>query len=696
VVLVRGRAVLLLCPIACGPRSLQLPDQPEALSVILASDDGIIVAHDLDEPAVSVLVPEGRLVASFYRERLCALGLVAGEIELADDLGVALPAPLEVFERHGDQWEDAVAPSFRVPAVDPLACALRGGSFDADRCVTCPVPAMATEPDLELEYSFGACPAGWVERMVPEDEPRYRVCTPFPTNAIPECPPGMFPFIGGCGPIGVCPTDAIDLEDPSLVWVDAGAVGGDGTRAEPYGTIGEAIANSIGSVIAVQPGVYRERVALDGHRIVGVCAETVRIESPDVGPALTVTSTGTAEDVTIAGRATSAGTLVLRRSMVDGIDVIGRLEAQRIVVNENPNTLAVGPGGSAEVSEAILRGSSRFDGAASFSRSSLDAIVADSAELSLRECQIDVVSPSVALNAFSSTVSLDSVVFTTRDDQSVYAVRFSATASSRASLKRVFFDVVERAIDVQGGSSAVAEDVLVLRRAPNNLEADRIPTISADRSRLELRRSAIHGGGGRSVFATRSEVLVDSTIIRSAEVGLSVRATTASVTRSLIEDMSFIGAIKQRELTEEEKPTELHLDRTIIRRAAPCIQVEDQSVRLTTVLLEDCRGAAMVVSDAIQSDVVASDLIVRRVTPAETLCRACAGDGIVCDFGRIDLVRFVVEDPRATAIELDETCAGTLRDGVLRRAAVGIRAKAVPTLERIRFEDVVSAYEEIR
>jgi Protein of unknown function (DUF1565) len=106
---------------------------------------------------------------------------------------------------------------------------------------------------------------------------------------LPEeaCGPGTMAIPGDttCQPVAPCPTGTWgDIPtDANTVFVDSSFVGaGDGSQAEPFATIGEALAvASAGATVAVAAGSYGEAVVVDvAVELRGVCPDLVEIAGP--------------------------------------------------------------------------------------------------------------------------------------------------------------------------------------------------------------------------------------------------------------------------------------------------------------------------------------------------------------------------------------------------------------------------------
>jgi len=156
-----------------------------------------------------------------------------------------------------------------------------------------PMPAPPAPPELPV---LTPCPDGYRE-LATEDG--FAVCEPWPESGREDCAPGEahFPGTPGCAALGpACPADGFPADLPSgrpVIYVQASAVGGDGSRGAPFGTIAEATtAAVVGSVIALSVGEYVEEVALPpGVALVGACvvgttirSDTARIDRGVVNP----------------------------------------------------------------------------------------------------------------------------------------------------------------------------------------------------------------------------------------------------------------------------------------------------------------------------------------------------------------------------------------------------------------------------
>jgi len=143
------------------------------------------------------------------------------------------------------------------------------------------------------------CPDGW--REVTDSD--VVTCDPFPEGGpATTCGAGEAHFPGepGCASVGSpCPAGdfAEGLPATNVVYVRAGATGGDGSLAAPYGALSEVswVSLTAGTTVALAKGTYEGTLPLKaGVRVIGACsAETILtgIDAP-VRSVVIVTSSG--------------------------------------------------------------------------------------------------------------------------------------------------------------------------------------------------------------------------------------------------------------------------------------------------------------------------------------------------------------------------------------------------------------------
>ncbi|MBL8949464.1 MAG: DUF1565 domain-containing protein [Myxococcaceae bacterium] len=134
------------------------------------------------------------------------------------------------------------------------------------------------------------CSTGWAERAeaVPTGP---KTCDPWPSGSAATCAAGEahFPGEAGCVRLGpACPSgdQPEGLPATGVRYVRAGALGGTGTSASPFGTITAALTGApAGTIVAIGKGTYDEAVRVPAQvTLWGACAaETVISPStPDV------------------------------------------------------------------------------------------------------------------------------------------------------------------------------------------------------------------------------------------------------------------------------------------------------------------------------------------------------------------------------------------------------------------------------
>lgn len=247
---------------------------------------------------------------------------------------------------------DGTAPP---PTVPDAASVLPDASVDRAASVSAPaapdIPWASDGPPV-APTTFEPCPGGWDPGGLAEAP----TCVPASDAPTLRCDPGLVRFLDSptCEPAGdPCPADGdwpTGLPaDASVVYVRAGAAGGDGTEGAPFGTIGAAVAAAPdGAVVAVAEGVYPEAVELSrGLRLWGVCAaRTVLSPGGGDGAAIRVRGVATVRNVQVRG----TGRVGLR---VDGADADATVSGLW-VEDVRAHGVLVDSGARADLSEAYV------------------------------------------------------------------------------------------------------------------------------------------------------------------------------------------------------------------------------------------------------------------------------------------------------------------------------------------------------
>lgn len=139
------------------------------------------------------------------------------------------------------------------------------------------------------------CPPGWSEvasRLV-------TTCEPWPGGTAQACPVGEFhlPGTSGCQRLGAgCPASGWPESLPMMglvLYVRAGASGGDGSRANPVGSIDAALSLAAGrpATLALSAGTHPvSRAVPGGTTLLGACVNDTVLTGPATSSAIVSTS----------------------------------------------------------------------------------------------------------------------------------------------------------------------------------------------------------------------------------------------------------------------------------------------------------------------------------------------------------------------------------------------------------------------
>jgi hypothetical protein len=173
-------------------------------------------------------------------------------------------------------------------------------------------PAPPAEPAAPQPVRLRSwqCPPGWLavahSEVLDENGDPFSWCQPPPLPRLsvggyitpqkdgevdgdrPVCEPeadGSFPVVGqaDCRPLGdACPAGDWPDVPGNRIFVLAGAAGGDGSQAAPFGTISEAVvAAAPGDVVVIGAGTYAESVSITSDiTLWGKCVGEVLIQAP--------------------------------------------------------------------------------------------------------------------------------------------------------------------------------------------------------------------------------------------------------------------------------------------------------------------------------------------------------------------------------------------------------------------------------
>lgn len=455
--------------------------------------------------------------------------------------------------------------------------------------------------------SFLPCASGWRE----VDASGVTACDPWPETGVEECAVGQAHFPGepGCRAVGsACPAGEWpeDLpDDAQVVFVRAGAVAGDGTRAAPFGTLRDGLgAADVNEIVALARGTYEGGVVVpplvtirgacaDGTSITGAPSTAravlllenagarvrdVRVGGPVYGIVVSNATGIELEGVVVdaasdVGLFASGGDLVARDIVVRGtlpdsagrfgIGVLAidgaRVEIARAVVDENRTAgISIDAGSVVHIADAVVRRTSEQLVSGTLGRG-VSLQFGASAVLDRVVVEQNTEVAVFAGEGGAAIVMRDAVVRDTRPQMDGTGGRGVAIATdATATLERVRIDSCrETGLHVIQRSHVVASDVIVRGTRPQladslfgfgiavldaSFEADRV--IVADNTAAGI---AVEGFFGPAA-ATFRDLVVRDTLAAEAPTpgwfgrGINVqRDALATFERALVERNHDLG-----------------------------------------------------------------------------------------------------------------------------------------------------------
>lgn len=256
-------------------------------------------------------------------------------------------------------WSAAKAGDWRQASREELEAVQRVRFFESPRCgdaegecaafvgeegicgIDCPGELISPAlPEPPASVSFGTCPAGWVTEALGIDEVSF--CRPVHclTGELRTATGACAPSSGDCrGQTGSFPTVPAGT---AALYVRAASSGiGDGTEANPFRSISEAIAQAPapGTWIAAAAGTYNEsfNISIADLTLIGSCGQTRITGSIDVFQDATirnlrVETTVDVPAITIATAVQASLQSVHVVGQTSVIEVAGTLRADRLEV----------------------------------------------------------------------------------------------------------------------------------------------------------------------------------------------------------------------------------------------------------------------------------------------------------------------------------------------------------------------------
>lgn len=390
----RGPIALALTALACSPRvDLTPPLGPGTRAVIIVvetSEGRLLEAIDRDQEPLRILdignQGDLEIWSLAYAVPLQDLNLRAGRLTI-DGAGAPLPTPRAIHHTQltgteGREWEESTElperlRELRIGDISAESCLEGGGCMfrrvpEVLSCVTpCPEPPEPVAPTPPELPRLDQCREGWSISQ----KDGIRVCEPGPVGAI-RCPSGegLWPGRSACTPLGTACQGRFSAVLPvgtPIRYVDPeAAVGGDGSLAAPYQSLGVALSSApAGAVLALAQARFEERLVFAAdRRLIGACAGGTTLAPPFPDGQATLQITGgrvELEDLKIevdgfgllinGGAASLRGVELAGQGSGTAINASGaRLDLQQVRIHEVSFGLSVDGGDSTHLQSVSL------------------------------------------------------------------------------------------------------------------------------------------------------------------------------------------------------------------------------------------------------------------------------------------------------------------------------------------------------
>ena len=531
---------------------------------------------------------------------------------------------------------------------------------------------------------FTPCPPGWREVPAADGSPTW--CDPWPESGRGACADGEAhrPGEPACTLVGdPCPAGLFAPDLPSdvpVLFVQAEATGGDGTRALPFDTVAAALmAAPDPVVIALATGAYPESVVIRSGDITlwGACTDTVlatpaRESGISVADA-TLTLRNLRATGGLLGVSARRTTLTLDGVIVEdggnvllSVDFDSTLDAEDVLLRRGPTAVRISEGtrasirrlavvdtplsgvsvdtAEAMVSDSVLRSEER--GADTYVETFTEGVVH-------LERSVILGRPGPAVLAFEGTMTFEDVLIGSVASGSVLSPRgLLAFDGAHLTLDRVLLEGAEVVgLGAVGpGTVLTARDVLV---------RDVLPSLD------QAEGHGIEIGGGASADLTRVR------LERATAAGLF--AYDPGSTLRLL-DVSVVDTRG-----------------TVTGRAGRALQAQGGAVITgERVALTNNREATVVVA-GLGSDVDLLDATVTDTHPRDCVSTGCepAGVGVGSYLGaHAGLTRFRIERAALAGVQLSRDGSMDLSDGEISDNPVGVNLQ-VPGYDVGRLRDRV-------
>lgn len=710
---------------SCHDEIAVLPHVEGAAGVILLFEGDDIVSAFANElgpgaPGLFADLPtRGELFALYYPHAPGSYGIPNGTLAPASaPPHRALPAPFATLraEISGDigEWETSTQSasrayrSFRLPLESSAACLLRYGCYQPDAPLVCrePCPEQAAPrmpeasaiapPDLRRDDS---CPQGWTPASTVIDGAARRtieICEPPSASAL-GCGVGAAPFPrrGGCARVGdACPSDGwAATPDGRALFLRSGAMGGDGSRARPYGRIDVALsAAAPGDWIVLAPGDYAPPAEIpQGISVAGACTASVTISGESriaihsgtsirgvrfegVGLDIATESEGAILDGNVI-RVSSSGPGVVVRS--------GRVEIRGTAVFSAGRAIEL-QGDASLVAEDLVAGAG--DG----------LLVQGNASATVTASLFDI-ERGQGLQVTGGRLFASQVVLEGEADHGVtvlggraliedLVVRGASTdrPASGAIVSGGTLDLVRARIVGTGHGVWLVGPGLVRVHDLVVVESG-ITGITVGAGRLVAERVLLERAGeyaslfAEGTFPEESELEIEDVhILEAPGEGLSITGSARlAATGVLITDCAG-AAINVQGSVSDQGPPSVDMTRLVVlrNRNEAVLLRGNRFIRLTEALIADGMGTGFIAGEFEgETRVEARDLAIRR-SGIDASCRTaadCTGVGVVVRGGRLDLESFEIRETPLAGIVVAAGGQMRAKDGTLAASPIGFR-----------------------
>jgi len=529
--------------------------------------------------------------------------------------------------------------------------------------------------------SFLPCPSGWAEVVDGE----LTTCDPGTEAGVNGCAVGEARFLGesACTPVGdACPAGdfAEGLPaDGSVIFVQTGAVSGDGTRALPYGSLSDVSLSTLapGTTVALAKGTYEGVLSLRaGVRVVGACAAETSVTGLSA-PVQSVIS------VTSAGEPAEVRNLSIANAPQTGAQVVGAgrsLNLSGVIVRAASGVgLSVDDGGEIVATDIVIR-DTRTDGGR-FGRA-VNVQNGGSVALSRAVLSSNTEISVFATNDGSLVTALDTVIRETRESGGAFGRALLVQLGAEARLERVLVtDNHDRALIAAGTGTLLGLDSVIVRGTRAAGDGDTGGGILAfEGAAIEGTRIVVEGNRVVGVECTSegTSVVMNDLVVRDTEArerdDIAGRGVIVEAGASFVGSRVVVARNREIGVQVDGAPSSATLTDLVIRDTLPIVRDGTFGMGLvvraggwadaTRMLVERSRVVGILV-DGATSAISLEDVVVRDIEADEATSHF--GRGLNVQDGSLEASRVLLERTRESAIFVaGEGARATLDDAIVR------------------------------